>query len=106
MGNPWKGIRLSDYESHMSLEEVGQLQELSRIMKGQFSEFASESAMILGVAGGNGLEHVSRDKYQTVYGRTGIRDKRSRNYMERYHKDTRRRIQARRDLQLQRKRNV
>ena len=24
--------------------------------------------MVLGVAGGNGLEHVRRDKYQTVYG--------------------------------------
>ena len=68
MGNPWKGIRLSDYESHMSLEEVGQLQELSRIMKGQFSEFASESAMILGVAGGNGLEHADIKKYRRVYG--------------------------------------
>jgi hypothetical protein len=24
--------------------------------------------MILGIAGGNGLEHVSKDKYQIIYG--------------------------------------
>lgn len=68
MGNPWKDIRLSDYESHMSLEGVGQLQELSLIMKGQFNEFAASSAMVLGVAGGNGLEHVDAKKYQRIYG--------------------------------------
>ena len=68
MGNPWKDIRLSDYENHMSLEGVGQLQELNLIMKGQFGEFAAASAMVLGIAGGNGLEHVDAKKYRRVYG--------------------------------------
>ena len=34
--NPWKKILLSDYENHMSLESVAQLQALNRIMKEQF----------------------------------------------------------------------
>ena len=34
--NPWKKILLSDYENHMSLESVQQLQALNRIMKEQF----------------------------------------------------------------------
>ncbi|SEP84698.1 hypothetical protein SAMN02910289_00666 [Lachnospiraceae bacterium RM5] len=34
--NPWKKIHLSDYENHMSLESVQQLQALNRIMKEQF----------------------------------------------------------------------
>ena len=68
MGNPWKDVSLSDYENHMSLEGIGQLQELSLIMKGQFNDFAASSAMVLGIAGGNGLEHVDVKKYQRIYG--------------------------------------
>lgn len=33
MENPWKFIKLSDYESHMALGTVMQLQVLNRIMK-------------------------------------------------------------------------
>ena len=32
MGNPWKSIKLSDYESHMKLDTVMQLQILNRNM--------------------------------------------------------------------------
>ena len=31
--NPWKDISLSDYEKHMSLENVKQLQVLNQLMK-------------------------------------------------------------------------
>lgn len=68
MGNPWEEINLEDYESHMSLDSVNQLQTMNSIMKEQFNAYPADSAMVLGIAGGNGLEHVSRDKYQTVYG--------------------------------------
>ena len=31
--NPWEGISLSDYEKHMGLESVRQLQALNEMMK-------------------------------------------------------------------------
>ena len=68
MSNPWNSIKLIDYESHMSLDSVGQLQALNRMMAAQFESFPVKTAMVLGVAGGNGLEHIDTDKYQTVYG--------------------------------------
>lgn len=64
--NPWETIDLNDYESHMSLDSVYQLQVLNEIMKEQFHTYDIKTVMILGVAGGNGLEHVGHmDK---VYG--------------------------------------
>lgn len=68
MNNPWNNIRLSDYENHMRSDSVMQLQALNRIMKKQLASFPVCSAMILGVAGGNGLEHVNTEKYTSVYG--------------------------------------
>ena len=68
MSNPWEEISLNDYENHMSLDSVKQLQIMNSIMKEQFEDYPVSTAMVLGVAGGNGLEHVSRDKYRTVYG--------------------------------------
>ena len=68
MSNPWEDISLSDYENHMSLDSVKQLQAMNSIMKKQFGAYPVDTAMVLGVAGGNGLEHVSGDKYKTVYG--------------------------------------
>lgn len=68
MNNPWEEISLNDYENHMSLDSVKQLQAMNSIMKEQFEAYPVSTAMVLGVAGGNGLEHVSRDKFRTVYG--------------------------------------
>lgn len=68
MSNPWEDIPLSDYENHMSLDSVKQLQAMNIIMKKQFGAYPVDTAMVLGIAGGNGLEHVSKDKYKTVYG--------------------------------------
>ena len=68
MRNPWEEISLYDYENHMSLDSVNQLQTMNAIMKAQFDEFPTETAMILGIAGGNGLEHIRTEKYRTVYG--------------------------------------
>lgn len=68
MSNPWEDISLSDYENHMSLDSVKQLQAMNSIMKDQFGAYPAHTAMVLGIAGGNGLEHVSKEKYKTVYG--------------------------------------
>lgn len=68
MSNPWKDISLSDYENHMKLGSVMQLQAMNEMMKDQFDAYTVSSVMILGVAGGNGLEHISKDKFEKVYG--------------------------------------
>lgn len=68
MNNPWEDISLDDYEKHMSLDSVMQLQAMNMIMKQQFEDYPVENVMILGVAGGNGLEHISSEKYHKVYG--------------------------------------
>ncbi len=66
--NPWEEINLSDYENHMKLESVYQLQALNKMMWGQLNDYDVSSVLILGVAGGNGLNHVDRDKINVVYG--------------------------------------
>ena len=70
MKNPWEEISLDDYENHMSLDSVYQLQTMNAIMKAQFEDYQAETAMILGIAGGNGLEHIRTEKYKAVYGIT------------------------------------
>ncbi len=68
MTNPWEEISLDDYEKHMSLDSVQQLQTMNAIMKEQFAAYPVCTATVLGIAGGNGLEHVSPDKFRKVYG--------------------------------------
>lgn len=68
MKNPWEEIPLVDYESHMKLDSVMQLQAMNEMMKGQFDTYSISSIMILGIAGGNGLEHIQKDKFERVYG--------------------------------------
>ena len=67
MKNPWEEISLDDYENHMSLDSVRQLQAMNALMKEQFEAYPVHTAMVLGVAGGNGIEHVRPEKYRTVY---------------------------------------
>ena len=66
--NPWEEISLETYEKHMSLDSVKQLQLMNRIMKSQFEDYPVDIVMILGIAGGNGLEHIDIKKYKKVYG--------------------------------------
>ena len=68
MENPWKEISLSDYENHMRHESVQQLQAMNRAMKKQFDRYPVTTVMILGIAGGNGLDQLDAAKYQKVYG--------------------------------------
>ena len=67
MENPWKTIPLSDYEAHMRLDSVRQLQTLNRMMREQFRASPAESIMILGIAGGNGLEHIDPTAFDAIY---------------------------------------
>lgn len=68
MKNPWETIPLDDYESHMKLDSVRQLQTMNRLMADQFYRYPVRIAMVLGVADGNGLEHVDPERLKTVYG--------------------------------------
>lgn len=66
--NPWEEIPLSDYENHMRLESVQQLQTMNKMMCRQFFLCDADTVMILGIAGGNGLEHVVGRGFKRVYG--------------------------------------
>ena len=68
MTNPWEEIPLSDYEQHRRLASVYQLQTMNQAIRKQLDAYPVTSAMIVGVAGGNGLEHVDRAKYGRIYG--------------------------------------
>ena len=61
-------IELSDYENHMKSDSVMQLQTLNAMMKRQLNRYPVKTVMVLGVAGGNGLEHIDTQKVQKVYG--------------------------------------
>ena len=58
MSNPWLSISLEDYEGHMCSPAVGQLTILAELFKSVLGRYRPESVAILGVAGGNGLEHI------------------------------------------------
>lgn len=66
MDNPWNHIPLEAYEAHMSQASVGQLQTLDRMMDGQFRRTPARTAVIFGVAGGNGVRHLG--PVRKVYG--------------------------------------
>ena len=68
MKNPWEIVQLDDYENHMALPSVGQLQALSQIMKSQFNQYHIQTVAIWGVAGGNGLEHIKPKQFKKIYG--------------------------------------
>lgn len=68
MKHPWQEISLSDYENHMKLDSVQQLQTMNAMMAKQLAYPGIRSAMILGIAGGNGLEHADPQKLKKIYG--------------------------------------
>lgn len=53
--NPWLTIPIADYESHMSLPEIGQAQLLAEELALAASQIAARSVALVGCAGGNGL---------------------------------------------------
>lgn len=66
--NPWEEIPLPDDENHMQWASAGQLPCMSRMMRAQLNRYPVRTAMVLGVAGGNGPEHVDVHKLQRGYG--------------------------------------
>ena len=55
----WNNVSLDDYEKHMQHQTVGQLQMLNSLTKKFLDIYQPKDLLILGVAGGNGLEHVN-----------------------------------------------
>lgn len=68
MKNPWEEIPLADYENHMKLDSVMQLQAMNEMMKEQLDIYSVSSVMIFGIAGGNGLEYIQKGRFKKVYG--------------------------------------
>lgn len=66
--NPWLHIPLEDYEQHMSHQLVGQSTLLNALTKKYLDEIKPETVIFLGIAGGNGLEHIDNQITQSVYG--------------------------------------
>lgn len=50
------------------MNSVFQLQAMNEMMKEQFYAYPVNSVMILGIAGGNGLEHIDKQVFSRVYG--------------------------------------
>ena len=70
MTNPWEEISLDDYEKHMSLDSVRQLQAIDAIMKEQFAAYPVETAAVLGVAGGLPPRGISA--IYSAFGSSGV----------------------------------
>lgn len=68
MNNPWENISLEDYENHMSLDSVMQLQAMNEIMDDQFHRYDVDKVMMFGIAGGNGLNRIGANEFEKVYG--------------------------------------
>jgi hypothetical protein len=66
--NPWLRIPLEDYERHMSHHLVGQSVLLNSLTKKYLNEIKPERAVFLGIAGGNGLEHIDINITKSVIG--------------------------------------
>lgn len=68
MENIWNKIPLEDYERHMQHESVGQLQLLNSLTKKYLEKLSPEVVLFLGIAGGNGLEHLDNTVTRQVFG--------------------------------------
>jgi SAM-dependent methyltransferase len=56
--NPWLRVPLEDYEGHMGSGAANQLAPLADLFGDTLARLRPRSVAVLGVAGGNGLEHV------------------------------------------------
>jgi len=66
--NPWMEIPLADYEQHMSHESVGQLSLLNSLTKKYLAKLKPATCLFMGIAGGNGLEHIDNSISKKVIG--------------------------------------
>lgn len=58
ISNPWLAVPLSEYEQHMNSSEVQQLSVLSDLFAEAMGRCRPSSVAVLGIAGGNGLNHI------------------------------------------------
>lgn len=68
MSDPWLSIPLADYEGHMGADNVQQLSALSDLFARALHLCLPESVAILGIAGGNGLEHANAATLKRIVG--------------------------------------
>lgn len=68
MSSPWLSIPLEDYEGHMGSADVQQLPALAELFKYVLGCYRPESVIVLGVAGGNGLEQIDSVTTKRVVG--------------------------------------
>jgi hypothetical protein len=68
MSNPWLTVPLSEYEQHMSSAEVQQLGALSDLFAEAIERCRPLSVAVLGIAGGNGLDHIDSSITARVVG--------------------------------------
>jgi hypothetical protein len=66
--NPWLALPLEDYEGHMGSAAVDQLTPLADLFGEALARLRPRSVAVLGVAGGNGLEHVDSTLTTRVVG--------------------------------------
>ncbi|HEY9341300.1 MAG TPA: class I SAM-dependent methyltransferase [Hanamia sp.] len=66
--NPWTEIPLADYERHMLDTSVGQLSLLNTLTKKYLAKIKPATCLFMGIAGGNGLEHINRNVSKNVIG--------------------------------------
>ncbi len=64
----WNQVSLDDYENHMKHDSVGQLQLLNSLTKQYLSIHQPNNPLFLGIAGGNGLEHIDPKIVHQVVG--------------------------------------
>lgn len=68
VANPWLSIPLEDYEGHMGDAGVQQTPALAEFFRHALDRFHPKSVAVLGVAGGNGLEHIDPAVTKRVIG--------------------------------------
>lgn len=68
MDNPWEKIDLKIYETHMASNNVYQLQTLKSITESQMKDYVHTNVLILGISGGNGLEHIDVSQTKKIVG--------------------------------------
>lgn len=68
MSSPWLDVPLTDYEGHMAAAGVEQLGPLRDLFRLALDCTRPESVIVLGVAGGNGLDVIDRGVTRRVAG--------------------------------------
>lgn len=66
--SPWLNVPLADYEGHMTSSSVLQLGALSELFAESLAAAKPASVAVIGIAGGNGLEHIDDHVTRRVVG--------------------------------------